>query len=150
MFPHPGARPLPVGSPWAGIRAVAHRLSARVVEPSKRPGCKTPPPASMRARRPLSRVRLARDDVQASADDRFTPARATQCASVRRDRHRQAWHVGKPGPLQSPGSLKVGDVRAWIVPLGWGTLLTWRTQVDEAKDVLLSREAHGSTALRGA
>jgi hypothetical protein len=48
------------------------------------------------------------------------------------------------------GSLKVGDVRAWILPLGRGALLTWRTQVDEAKHVLLGREPHGGTALWGA
>jgi hypothetical protein len=56
---------------------------------------------------------------------------------------------GKPGPLH-PGSLKVGDVRAWILPLGRGALLTLRAQMDEANHALLGREADGGTALRGA
>jgi len=50
----------------------------------------------------------------------------------------------------SLGSLEVGDVRAWMLPLGWGTLLTWRTQVDEAKHVLSRPKGHGSAALQAA
>jgi hypothetical protein len=64
---------------------------------------------------------------------------------------------GPPGGVGSAssnerarGSLKVGDVGACILPLGRGASLTWRTQVDEAKHVLLGREARGGTALWGA
>lgn len=57
------------------------------------------------------------------------------------------WHAGNRVDSNPAGSLKVGDVGAWILPLGRGALLTWPTQVDEAKHVLLGREAHGGTAL---
>jgi hypothetical protein len=55
--------------------------------------------------------------------------------------------VSNSNPL---GSLKIGDVRAWILALRRGALLTWQTQMDKAKHVLLGREVHGGTALWGA